>query len=89
MIKNIHESLEGDKLTVTVECSVREYASHPIKTLTTEQILVTLEQKYTVVKTLEAPKYSVGNSKRRGISQVGVWKFQIKKEEMLLCPQWI
>ena len=48
MIEKIEENLEGKVLTVKVTCSVRKFAVHPIKVLTTEQLVDILKEKHKI-----------------------------------------
>jgi hypothetical protein len=77
MIEKIEENLEGKVLTVKVTCSIRKFAVHPIKVLTTEQLVDILKEKHKIAKVLETPKKTVGNTKRRKMSDSGVWVFEL------------
>ena len=49
MIKNIKKQVDDNLLTVEVECAIRKFASHPIKLLTTEELIDTIGKEYNVV----------------------------------------
>lgn len=82
MISKITETIEDNKLKVVVECNVRRYAKHPIKTLTTEEVIDIIKNKYNIVKTLRVPRKKVGNTKKNYISTSGTWIFQITPEKV-------
>lgn len=81
MIKEFKEIVDGDKLNIIVSCSVRKYACHPIKTLTTEEILDRLKDRYNIIEVLKTPTSPVGNSERRKIKLTGTWVFKIKENK--------
>ena len=80
MIESMKTNVEGDKLTVYVTCSIREFAVHPIKELTTEELIDKLKEEYDIQGILEFPKKRIGNTNRRKMSNSGTWIFTIKKE---------
>jgi|TARA_Y100000289_G_scaffold60453_1_gene67446 hypothetical protein len=81
MIKSITESLDGDKLSVEVECKIRKFATHSIILLTTSNLRDILSKKYKILNVLKEPKHKVGNTQRHKIQLSGEWLFQIEKEE--------
>jgi len=81
LITKITESVEENKLKVSIECSVREYAKYPIKVLTTEEVVGIIKNKYNIVKVLKAPSKQVGNTKKNYITNSGTWLFEILLEE--------
>lgn len=88
MIEKIEETLSGNTLTVSVVCSVRKFAVHPIKLLTTEKLIDIINDKYTNITLIKSPNHPVGNTNRKKISNVGTWIFEAKlKEEKIEKPK--
>ena len=87
MIESMKTNIEGDKLTVHVTCSIREFAVHPIKELTTEELIDKLKEEYNIQGILESPKKRIGNTNRRKMSNSGTWIFTIKKESKVEKPK--
>ena len=85
MIKDISSTRDGDLITVNVECSIREYASYPIKVLTTSEVISIIEKEYniTIEKVVEEPKTKVGNSNIKKITNCGIWRLQAKKRRQV------
>tara|TARA_R100001510_G_C7625722_1_gene185629 strand:+ start:100 stop:450 length:351 start_codon:yes stop_codon:yes gene_type:complete len=81
MIKNIKKQIQNNFLTVEVECTIRKFASHPIKLLTTEKLIDTIGKEYNVIKTIGLPKHKVGNTNRHKIKNTGTWIFEIDKQD--------
>ena len=81
MIKNINETLDGDELTVKIECVKNKFLTDPIKVLTLEDVIGKINSKYTVLSTLEEPSVSVGNTTRRKMKLEGTWIFKVKVEK--------
>lgn len=81
MIKSITVTKKGYQLVVDVECALREFAIHPIKVLTTEQVIDKISDNYNVLSVVESPKSSVGNTKRRKMTNSGTWVFEIQEKE--------
>jgi len=81
MISSINKNVENNTLTVEVTCKIRNFASHPIKILTTNDIIDILKNDYKINKTLQEPKHKVGNTKRQKIQQIGKWVFELEKEQ--------
>jgi len=80
MIKNIKKQVDDNLLTVEVECAIRKFASHPIKLLTTEELIDTIGREYSVIKTIGLPNHKVGNTNRHKIKNTGTWIFEISKQ---------
>jgi len=80
MIKNIKKQIEKNLLTVEVEIAIRKFASHPIKLLTTEDLIATIGKEHNVKKTIELPKHKVGNTNRHKIKNTGTWIFELDKQ---------
>ena len=79
MIKNIRKDIEENELTVRVECNLRKFATHPIKLLTTEELLDILKEEHNIVDVVSAPRHRVGNSNRQKIKTSGTWVFKMTK----------
>ncbi len=82
MIKEFKEIVDGNKLNIIVSCNVRKYACHPIKTLTTEEIIDRIKDRYNIIEVLRTPSSPVGNSERRKIKLTGTWVFKIKESKV-------
>ena len=81
MIKKINKTQEGDTLTVEVECAIREFAVHPIKILTTEQLTDILNKDYENLVLVKSPQKKIGNTNRKKITHRGTWIFRITEQE--------
>ena len=80
MIKNIKKQVDNNLLTVEVECKIRKFASHPIKLLTTQELIDTICKEYNIIKTVNLPSHRVGNTNRHKIKNTGTWIFEIDKQ---------
>lgn len=80
---NINKNLDNKTLTVEVVFSVREFASHQIKVLTTNELIDILikEHKFNISKIIKEPSHRVGNSRRQKIKPSGLWVFEIIQEQ--------
>ena len=81
MIEEIEEILVDDKLTISVVCRLRKFATHPIKLLTTKDIYDKVSNKYKNIVLVSSPSFPVGNTNRRKISNKGTWVFKVQQEE--------
>jgi len=81
MIKDIIKTKQDNKLTVQVECHTRQFAIHPIKVLTTKELIDKLGKEYKIKSVLSAPKRPVGNTTRRKMSTSGTWVFELESQE--------
>jgi hypothetical protein len=81
MIETIKTTKEKNKLIVEVVCKARKFAVHPIKVLTTEELIAKLktENKYNIVNTLKTPSRPVGNTTRKKIKLSGTWVFELEE----------
>ena len=82
MIQTIEESLNGSTLTVQVTCKVRDFAIHPIKVLTTEELVDKIKNKYKSITLISSPTCLVGNTNRKKMSNVGTWTFKIEEKKV-------
>tara|TARA_S200000501_G_C20827164_1_gene745473 strand:- start:785 stop:1153 length:369 start_codon:yes stop_codon:yes gene_type:complete len=82
MIQTIKESLNGSTLTVQVVCKVRDFAVHPIKVLTTEELIDKIKNKYESITLLSSPIRPVGNTNRQRMSNTGTWIFEVKERKV-------
>lgn len=82
MIQTIEESLNGSTLTVQVVCKVRDFAAHPIKVLTTEELIDKIKNKYESITLLSSPIRPVGNTNRQRMSNTGTWIFEVKERKV-------
>ena len=88
MIEKIEENLSGNTLTVSVICSVRKFAVHPIKLLTTEDLIDIINNKYNNITLVKSPSHPVGNTNRKKILNTGTWIFEVEqKEEKIEKPK--
>ena len=88
MIEKIEENLSGNTLTVSVTCSVRKFAVHPIKLLTTEDLIDKINSKYDNITLIKSPNHLVGNTNRKKILNTGTWTFKVEqKEEKIEKPK--
>ena len=87
MIESMKTNVEGNRLTVYVVCSIRKFAVHPIKELTTEDLIDKLKEQYDIQNILESPKKRIGNTNRRKMSNSGTWIFTIKEESKVEKPK--
>lgn len=82
MIQKIEESLSGSTLTVQVTCKVRDFAIHPIKVLTTEELIDKIKNKYESITLISSPIRPVGNTNRKKMSNTGTWTFEVKERKV-------
>ena len=82
MIQQIVESLNGSTLTVQVVCKIRDFAVHPIKVLTTEELIDKIKNKYESITLISSPSRPVGNTNRSRISNTGTWTFEVKERKV-------
>lgn len=81
MIKEIKTTKDENQLTVEVICEARKFAVHPIKVLTTEQVVAKLQEEYNIASVISTPKRPVGNTTRRKMKLSGVWVFQLEESK--------
>lgn len=79
----INKNVDDKTLTVEVVFSIRKFASHQIKVLTTNELIDILvkEHKFDILKTIKQPSHRVGNSRRQKIKPSGLWVFEIALEQ--------
>tara|TARA_Y100000592_G_scaffold86156_2_gene139096 strand:+ start:364 stop:735 length:372 start_codon:yes stop_codon:yes gene_type:complete len=82
MIQEIVESLNGSTLTVEVVCKIRDFAIHPIKVLTTEELIDKIKNKYESITLISSPSRPVGNTNRKRISNTGTWTFEVEERKV-------
>ena len=80
MIKSINYKIENNNLVVDVECVPRDFATHPIKLLTTRELYDILSKEHDLQAVVSEPSCSVGNTQRRKVRLRGTWVFELKKE---------
>ena len=81
MIEKIEETISGNTLVVSVVCSLRKFAVHPIKLLTTEELIDKINNKYNNITLIQSPNHLVGNTNRKKILNTGTWIFKIEQKE--------
>ena len=81
MIEQIIKEENDTELKVHVTCKVRKFASHEIKTLTTENLSGILKKDHSIVGVLSEPKHKVGNSQRGKMQLIGTWVFSLAKKD--------
>jgi|1_EtaG_2_1085319.scaffolds.fasta_scaffold00215_21 hypothetical protein len=77
MNKEIKKEVEGNTLTVSVECEVRYFAKNPIISLTTDELVDILGEEYKIKEIISAPDHTVGNSNRGNMKTEGTWTFSL------------
>jgi outer membrane biosynthesis protein TonB len=89
MIKEIKTKKEGNRLIVNVICNIRKFAVHPIRVLTTDEVISKIKSEYKILEVLSTPNRPVGNTNRKKMSNFGTWVFELleKEEEKLEEPK--
>lgn len=82
--KIMQVSKKNNTLIVSVSVPRRRWASEEEYYITTEEIIKELSLEYDVLDTIKRPSHPVGNTKKSGAFQSGIWNFLIKKEEIPL-----
>ncbi len=65
-------------LTVEISVPIKKYVREQKKTLTTEQVVDFISEKYQILEVVKGDQLI--NWLKKGRSQTGIWKFKIKKE---------
>jgi outer membrane biosynthesis protein TonB len=81
MIKEIKTKKEGNRLIVNVICNIRKFAVHPIRVLTTDEVISKIKSEYKILEVLSTPNRPVANTNRKKMSNSGIWVFELLEEE--------
>ena len=76
-IIDIQKIKKNNVLIVQVHVKIRNSAKIPVDTLDTDYVVKELCNEYKIKNIISEPNHKVGNTKKNGIKQVGVWNFEL------------
>lgn len=79
--KNIQVSKKNNMLIVSVSVPRRRWAAQEEYYITTEELSKELSLDHEIIEVIQEPSHAIGNTKKSGASQSGVWNFLVKEEE--------